>query len=305
MSSEQTTESDLRSEAAGKKRKELQSYLKSQNLPATGTNDVLQKRYLDARRVECGLATAAEVNLPTKPAKKKPAKKKELSETEKSLKKDAKRGWQYSEAKAALKAAILEGDVPLRPPPDEDEDDLIVYFNCRPEVQNFGGFDLFKGRLNDLRDQIRNNLTRAEEDEEAFMVFVKNHPKATVAAKGNYPEWEGHEAQRLLRLDMAAGYHETMEPKELWETEAEYTLFPLKVFREHIYQETRTQKYLNYLQKSDKTGEKWKDYRKPKDLIASSSSDEEDNKQPNEVLLRIEINWLCWIGVPRLVSTLA
>ena len=196
----------------------------------------------------------------------------------KELKQDAETGWQYSNAKAALKAAIMENDVPLCPSPDEDEEDLENYFSCRPEIQNYGDFRLFKGRLNALRDQIRNDMTRAEEDEEAFSIFVKNHPKSTIAAKGNYPEWDGHEAQRLLQKDMDAGYHMTMTPSELWLSEEEYVLFPLKVFREHIYQEARTKKYLNQLKESGKGGNKWKEYQNPKQELESSDEDEIANK---------------------------
>lgn len=62
-------------------------------------------------------------------------------------------------------------------------------------MASHGEFGKFKGRLNGLRDQIRNGLTRVDEDEEAIVMFVKNHPKATMTAKGNHPEWEGHEVQ--------------------------------------------------------------------------------------------------------------
>ena len=39
-----------------------------------------------------------------------------------------------------------------------------------------------------------------------------------------------------------------------------YLEFPLKVFRDHIYQELRTEKYLNYLKKKGK-GQPWKEFR--------------------------------------------
>ena len=85
---------------------------------------------------------------------------------------DADKGWQYSDAKAALYAAITEGEIPLKPPEDdsdEDEDALWEFFCLRPEVHNYGGFDThFCRRLNDLRKQIQSSMTRADEDELAF-----------------------------------------------------------------------------------------------------------------------------------------
>ena len=103
---------------------------------------------------------------------------------------------------------------------------------------------------------------RAAEDQIAFDIFVKNHPKATICAKGNYPEQEGHAAQAKLRIDMDQGKHFTMEPHELHESRPEYLEFPLKVFREHIYQEQRTERYLKQLEASDKAGDKWKNFRR-------------------------------------------
>ncbi len=81
------------------------------------------------------------------------------------------------------------------------------------------------------------------------------------AAKGNYPEWEGSEAQSWLKKDMKAGKHDTLQPMELWETRDAYQLFPLEVFRDHIYQEIRTGKFLNQLKNKPDTGYKWKEFR--------------------------------------------
>jgi hypothetical protein len=156
--------------------------------------------------------------------------------------------------------------VPLQPSPDEDEDDLRLHFSCRPEVENYGGFDKFESRLNSLRNQICNDATRAHAVQvtPVFMIFVKNHPKATIAVKGNYPEWEEHEAQKLLRIDMEKKYHMTMTPSELWLSEEAYILFPLKVFWDHIYQEGCTRKYLMQIKELGKVGNKRKDYQNVK-----------------------------------------
>jgi hypothetical protein len=48
----------------------------------------------------------------------------------------------------------MEGQVPLEATEDEDQDDLMGYFQSIPNVFSYGGFDKFKKRLNDLRNQL-------------------------------------------------------------------------------------------------------------------------------------------------------
>lgn len=192
----------------------------------------------------------------------------------KQRKKKTPKGWEHSDAKAELYAAIINGDVPLvSTNPEykrkrngelsgvqkaESNDVLTGYFDSLPKVKAFGEFRLFEGRLTDLRAQIGSDLSPAQEDQVAFDKYVSLHPKALVAAKGGYPEWEGSEAQKSLKMDMENNAHEAMRPMALWETRAEYQLFPLQVFRDHIYQEIRTGKFVNQLKLTGK-GHKWKE----------------------------------------------
>jgi len=39
-----------------------------------------------------------------------------------------------------------------------------------------------------------------------------------------------------------------MTPKQLFESRQEYKLYPLKVFRKHIYQEEKRRKFMVYLE---------------------------------------------------------
>ena len=43
--------------------------------------------------------------------------------------------------------------------------------------------------------------------------------------------------------------HATMVPSQLQQTRPEYMMFKPKKFKEHIYQEVRRGKYINYLNK--------------------------------------------------------
>lgn len=190
--------------------------------------------------------------------------------------KDVKKGWGHSNAKAALYACVVDGTIPLDAESDEDEEDLLGYFHSRPEIANYGGFKKhFKRRLNGVRDQVKVGKSRAAEDLEAFCIFRKNNAISEMTAHG-YPQWDGSDAQKALEKDMLAFKHLEMEPSDLQDSNPVYDLFPLKVFREHIYQVTRTKKYLKQLENSTKMqGEKWKEFRRV-ELAEFESEDEED-----------------------------
>jgi len=178
--------------------------------------------------------------------------------------KKKKQDWLHSDARAALYAAIMAGQIPLHVPQGETEttDQLFQHFNVRSEVVEYGEFEQhFKRRLKALRENILTTRSRADEDKEAFDVFVKNHPKSDIAANGLYPEWEGSDAQKQLREDMKNNKHNTMAPQELHDSNEAYDLFPLKVFRDHIYQEMRTEKCLKQVREQGKGGNKWKEFR--------------------------------------------
>jgi hypothetical protein len=64
---------------------------------------------------------------------------------------------------------------------------------------------------------------------------------------------QGSEAQELLKQDMEARLHETLGKEELFDLRSEYYLnFPLSVFRDKIYQEVRTAKYLHTIKERGK-----------------------------------------------------
>jgi hypothetical protein len=74
------------------------------------------------------------------------------------------------------------------------------------------------------------------EDKAAFL-----HDEALNLRANNkpYPRWGGTVAEDLLKTDIDEGKHETMKPRELQATRPEYSLYPLKVFRDHVQQELR------------------------------------------------------------------
>ena len=70
----------------------------------------------------------------------------------------------------------------------------------------------------------------------------------------NEPRWEGSKAQGLLRIDVAAKIRVATKPQEFYNTRCEYMEFSLSIFRGHIYQEEKRQKFIqdkyNYRDKS-------------------------------------------------------
>ena len=69
---------------------------------------------------------------------------------------------------------------------------------------------------------------------------------------------------------MENGEHTGKLPADFHSSRPEYQLFPLKVFRDHVYQISRTEKYLHQLEVKGK-GALWKEYR---DRDGSSDEDE-------------------------------
>jgi hypothetical protein len=60
------------------------------------------------------------------------------------------------------------------------------------------------------------------------------------------PRWNGSPAADLLKEDLLAGRYVIGQPKLLYESRVDYQVFSMKVFRGHIHQEIKTQKYWKY-----------------------------------------------------------
>jgi len=70
-----------------------------------------------------------------------------------------------------------------------------------------------------------------------------------------YPRWQGHTAQYLLRLDIKMGKLENSSPSELQASRPVYRLFPLRVFRDHIYTELKAMKQDRWCRASNVYGD--------------------------------------------------
>jgi hypothetical protein len=150
--------------------------------------------------------------------------------------------WAKSKAKGLLEEDIKSGRVPLD---DADMNAAAVYMQ-RPAFSDFK-FEQFEKNLASLRNAHLVKIDCATSDAAALAHDRGPHcrPKQTHNRLGKL-RWEGGEAERLLKLDIAANKHKTMKPELLWITKAPYQQYPLTVFRNHIDQEVRATKFLVY-----------------------------------------------------------
>ena len=185
----------------------------------------------------------------TKEKKKQPKTKEKEKEKEP---KEPKIKWKKSKARALLYQDIRDGSVPIDNPRAGGGMALKEVYALRIEFQEYN-YSKFSARLASLRKVIADADNRAEADQAAFENFKANHPVSLFSYKG-YIQWQGSEAQESLLEDMEAGLHQSMGKKALWEHRNEYyENFPLNAFRDFVYQEVRTSKYLHTLKVKGKT----------------------------------------------------
>jgi hypothetical protein len=107
-------------------------------------------------------------------------------------------------------------------------------------------FNMFKERLKDHCKQVIKLQKRAAFELEAFLHDRTLHPRSEQDRNGN-KLFDVSETKYLLRMDIEDGKHLTMTPSQLQYTREEYMAYPLKKFKEKIYQAVKREKYINYL----------------------------------------------------------
>ena len=152
--------------------------------------------------------------------------------------------WKKSKAKKLLYSDLMEGVLDLEPEEEETQEILEGIYAMHPEYAEYK-FSRFASRLKTLRKTILTCNARAEEDKKHFLAFFKNNPASECSHKG-YIEWAGSAAQEYMREDLEEKLHIKIGKKELFGSRPEYyENFTLEVFRQKMYQEIRTAKYLH------------------------------------------------------------
>ena len=150
--------------------------------------------------------------------------------------------WQYHPVRELLQEALINKEIPT----DYKLMAPLDVWNKYCDADIFEGMEYdaaFKRWLLALRKQVRDGKDRAAEDLSYFNIAKKNHP-APARNHRNEPQWNGSEAHRLLKMDMDAKKHFDLKPEDLWESRPEYGEFHLSTFRDHLWQEHKTRKYL-------------------------------------------------------------
>ena len=153
--------------------------------------------------------------------------------------------WGKSAAKQMLKRIFREGKID----PNNISADRVWDSHCKgqPAFARMKCDDTFARRLKTVRDDYMKKVDRRDKDLLAFQRAKQNHPTPALNSRGE-PQWNGSEAQRLLKALVATGGHEGIAPKQLWQSSEEYQKYSLTSFRDHIYQEERLLKFRNYLE---------------------------------------------------------
>lgn len=155
--------------------------------------------------------------------------------------------WQKSQAKKLLYKDIREGRVPLESQHlDPDGIHIRSIYISRDEFMLYS-YPSFSGRLSSLRKTIKESNERAEIDKKAFDDFKSRHLPSLQSSMG-YAQWQGSEAQQQLKQDLKDKLHLTMSKSDLFfSRECYWAGFPLSAFRDKLYQEIRTSKFLHTL----------------------------------------------------------
>jgi hypothetical protein len=163
-------------------------------------------------------------------------------------------GWAKSRATKLLYMDVKTGIVPSDAIVDRKRTTDNNHVFIMHEEYASWSYKKFSSRLAGIRRIIKSKNGRAEDDQKAFDKFFENNEVSTMSHKG-YIQWQGSEAQWLLKKNIADGVLEEYTKEKykhhrlaFWLTRpAYYDEFPLNAFRDKINQETRTAKYLHTL----------------------------------------------------------
>jgi len=159
--------------------------------------------------------------------------------------------WANSKAKKILYKDIMKGLVPITAKDENGKStmELKDIYSMHPEYAEYD-YEKFSSRLSSLRKTIAVKDARAEADQIAVDLFIKNRDAPSLFSSKGYIQWQGSEAQKKVRLiikektfldenDKFVGYRMIYESDETFHDE-----FPYKAFRDKFRQEIRTGKYL-------------------------------------------------------------
>ena len=122
--------------------------------------------------------------------------------------------WAKSDAKFLLREDVIGGIVTAEMKPKEVYDMRDCYADYK--------YENFRANLRSLRLAVKEGLSRAEADEEAYLDDKALYGKTADGA------WHRSVAYTLLKDDMRTGKVDGKKPKEVYDSRKEYKTFTLK-----------------------------------------------------------------------------
>jgi len=155
--------------------------------------------------------------------------------------------WKYSPVREFLSEAFDDGRIPLEYSSTIGPSKVYDMTKDEPEMKDVKHNETFKRRLLALSKEVVGTVDRANNDEEAFLNFIANHPRPTHNYKGE-PRWEGSVVERFLKQDLANGRHVGLFPHQFRMLRPCYQEYELQTIRAHVDQEKRLWNYHNCLE---------------------------------------------------------
>ena len=153
--------------------------------------------------------------------------------------------WRRSEAKLVLLDDLQKNVLPLDESVVSAEQAWAVY----SEHEAFKGlveFKQFKIQLKAHRQQVMKKKPDLSLQLHALAHDRQLHPRASHNNRGE-PVFDMSDAKALLRSDIEEDKHLGITPSQFRQTRVEYKQFPLKIFKERVYQEVRRRKFVYYM----------------------------------------------------------
>ena len=150
--------------------------------------------------------------------------------------------WRNSQSRKIIISDLEAGVVPMELSAEEA---WAIYATDEMFIREFVVFSQFEQRFYDHKRQVIGRQKATSHEEAALQHDLALHPPSKVDSFGR-PFWHMSDAKKLLAQDMKDKMHERFTPGVLRNLREEYRQFDLTVFRQHIYQEIRRQKFAFY-----------------------------------------------------------
>lgn len=197
--------------------------------------------------------------IPKKPKTPKTAEEEKAEAEKKKLAEKMKKfDWGNSAAKKYLHKQFRDGAISTNYSRDDGGPGPRAVWDthCKghPAFKGMIYNDTFASRLRLVKQDAIKKKKRAEVDHQNYDNFRKHFPIPSTNIRGE-PRWQGSEAERLLKedieyilmLDDETEKKKMLEPKVFHKSRPQFLEYSLDVFRDHIYQEQRLRKFLNYI----------------------------------------------------------